>query len=398
MLTAMRLAVLPAALVLCGCNWVFGVEPGEPAGDGGGGPLPDGPAIYASVAELKAVDAKVDAGEEPWASAWPLFAQDVEAATSLAPLSVIDNGAGTTDDDPRAYATDSLSTDCVVGLTNGRHDYCVALAMGHASRDLAIAWVMRGDGAHAERAIELIHHFLLDDTTGVRPTVTNAGPENDGAGNGSPIEIDLWVPPFVYAASFLRGHPHWDTLAHDEADLEVWLRTWRADAASNPPGSGTRYLYHLTAVSAVDAYLEETADLDASLAAMQAYLGDNVDAGGLIEGGGDAAFFHLKAMTLTAQLGTYHGADLFGFIDADGGVLERAFAAYTPCLTGEPACPFGSTPSASDIAEGASMVELAHGQYEDPALREALESVGRPVFDLRVLGWTTLTHGDGFAL
>ena len=395
----MRFAPLPAALLLCGCNWIFGVQAGQPLGDGGSGPLPDG-AIYASVGELTAVDAKVDAGEEPWASAWPLFEQDLQAAITLSPLSVVDNGAGASGSDPRAFATDSLSTDCVVGLTNGRHDYCVALAMGHASRDLAIAWVMRRDEAHAERALELIHHFLLDDTTGVRPMATNAGPENEGEGTGSAIEVDLWVPPFVYAASFLRGHPHWDTLEHGEADFEVWLRTWRADAASNAPSSagGTRYLYHLTAIAAVDAYLEETADLNADIAAMQAYLGDNIDADGLISGAGGSAFFHLEAMTLTAQLAEYHDADLFGFTDADGIVLERAFAAYAPCLVGDAACPFGSTPSAGDIAEGASMTELAHSRYDDPALLQALETVGRPVFDRRVLGWTTLTHGNGFEL
>ena len=148
----MRLAVLPAALLLSGCNWVFGVEAGEPLGDGGAGTLPDGPVIYASAGELVAVKARVDAGDDPWASAFPLFEQDVEQAFSLTPLSVIDNGAGATQSDPRAFATDSLSTDCVVGLTNGRHDYCAALTMGWASRDLAIAWVMMRHDAHAERA------------------------------------------------------------------------------------------------------------------------------------------------------------------------------------------------------------------------------------------------------
>lgn len=394
----MRLAVLPAVLALCGCNWVFGVEAGEPSGDGGNAPLPDGPVIYASAAELTAVKAKVDLGDEPWASAWPVFEQDVEQALALTPLSVVDNGAGANESEPRAFATDSLSTDCVVGLTNGRHDYCAALTMGWASRDLAIAWVMVRDGAYAERAIELIHHFLLDDETGVLPAATNAGPENDGASSGSPIEVDLWVPPFVYAASFLRGHPHWATLEHGEQDFEAWLASWRADAASNAPssGGGTRYLYHLNAVATVDAYLEQTAGLDATLAAMQAYLGDNVDAAGVIDGAGSTAFFHLEAMTLTAQLATYHGADLFGFSDSDGVVLSRAFTAYAPCLTGDAACPFGSTPDAGDIAEGASMTELAYSAYEDPALLAALESVGRPVFDLRVLGWTTLTHGNAF--
>ncbi|MCA9618149.1 MAG: alginate lyase family protein [Myxococcales bacterium] len=387
---------LLALAPLTGCNWVFGIDGGLPEEEAP--PAASGPPVYLEVAEIGRTRARVDAGDEPWASAYPLFLQDVAVARGLTPRSVIDDGAGSTQTDERLFATDSLTSNCIDGLDNERHDYCAALLMGQAARDLALAWRFAGDDDDARLAIDFIQHFLLDETTGVRPTASNAGPRSDGGSAGSPIEIALYVPPFAYAASLLRDHPHWDDLAGGEQALETWFRAFRSDALAQAPApsGGTRYAYHLNAVAAVDAYLDDAAALDATFAAWRELVDGLVDADGLLtSASSDDYFFWLEALTLTAQIASYRATDLFGHADANGVVLERVFEAHAPCLGAAGTCP-RTAASGGALQEGASMYELGHSAYQSAAQLSALEAVGRPVRDIRILGWTTLTHGNAF--
>jgi Alginate lyase len=390
-LVPLLVAVSP---LLGGCNWVFGIEQGDPGSEPAPGPIARS-AVYASVDDLTATKAAVDAAREPWASAYAPFMSDVAEAEALSPVSVIDDGPGADQSDARVFATDALQTDCIVGLTNGRHDYCAALLMGKAARDLAIAWVMTGQASYAERAIDHIHHFLLDDTTGVRPTANNGGPLTSGESSGSTIELALYVPLFAYAASVLHEHPHWATLATADAEdaFTLWLTTWRSDALSNAPAAstGSRYVYHLNALASVEAYLDDPA-LNTTFAAWRVYVNDIVASDGSLDGAGDSAMFWLKGLTLTAAIARQHEGALF---DHDGR-LASSLDAYAPCLSGDAACPMATPLDTGSLSEGGSTFELAHGHFDSAAQLAAIEAVGRPLEDLRVLGWVTLTHGNAF--
>jgi hypothetical protein len=385
-----------AAVATCGCNIVFGVEPGDPAPEQTLPPV-DGPAIFVSTDELREVKKRVDAGDEPWASAYASFEADVASKVdSFVARSVVDNGPGADQTDPNVFATDSSTMNCVATPTDARHDYCAALAMSAVARDLAIAWVMTGEAGYAERSIELLHHWFVADETRVLPSATNGGPQSSGGSPGSAIEIPLWVAPFCYAASFLKQHPHWTTLSDDaEARFEEWIQTWLAAATASPPsaGNGSRYLYHLVAVGAAQALLEQP--VDSTLAAWKAFMSDAIAPDGVVVGSSDVAtaWFHMKAMTLTAQLSTYHGDDLYDFSDATGPALRRAFDTYAPCAGGGAACPSAETLDSVQLAEGASIYELSYKRYQDATHLDVINEHGRPIFDIRVLGNTTLTHG-----
>lgn len=395
------LALLPW---LSGCNVIFGVEHGKsrPSVEV---PL-DGPVLYATRADLIAVSAKVDAGAEPWASAFEAFDADVQTALDMTPRSVVDNGAGTSGD-VHAFATDSPGdSDCDDATTaNIRHDYCAALDMSRGARDLAMAWIMSGDDRYAERAIDLLHHFLIAPDTAMSPRADNAGPHAAAAESGSDIEISLVIPTFAYAASFVFGHAHWQNVGEDaEAEVVAWMTDWAASASGPNAGDTSNYFYHLAALSAVAALRERDADIGAAVATMKSVLtqadaGVSDDGTLFAAGSTQAAWFHLKALTLVAELARHHGEDLYDFDDGRGGAaLRRAFDAYAPCASGGATCPTPGAIDATTLAEGASIYELAHTHYQAASHLEAVEAHGRPVEEIRVLGWTTLTHGDGFAL
>ena len=373
----MRLVALLSVL-LCGCNIVFGVEQGlpHPVDDDETTPVTTtkkmGAPIFISQPEIVAVQAHVDAADEPWASAYVELVEDAEIALGRQPVSVIDdNGA-------RAFETISQTTSCINPPDDNRHDYCAALSMAWSARDLGLMYQLGGDDSHAEKAVELLHHFLVDDTTSVLPAVSNEG-------SGSRIEISLFVAPFAYAASLVRDHPHWGTLSGGQAGLDDWFSSWLTLAKADRPSATSQALYHIAAVAAAEALLEQTSGIDAALADWKATMMTVIAADGTVESSGVGnAFFHIKAITLTAQLSTYYGDNMFDW--SDGMLsLRSVYDQYA-----------GSNANLDpvELAEGASMWELAHTQYGDASLKQLIDVHTRPIWDIRVLGWTTLTHGS----
>ena len=381
-------------LVLSGCNVVFGVESGKSRPTQEPPVQIEGPPIFSTAAQLQAVKAKVDAGQQPWTAAYESFDADVQAALALEPVSVVDDGPRA---DPHRYTSDSNMGDCFDGSALDRHDYCAALFMGHASRDLAISYVMTGNDSHAQKAIELLHHWFVDSATYVSPEATNGG------SLGS-LEIDLWVPPFAYAASFLSGHPHWSELGDDaEQELRSWMSDWlvKAKARSDPSTFSHRF-YYFVAVAAVEALLEQPDGVADVLDKWRAAVDELVEPSGQIlddDGKAGAAYFHLTPMVAIAQLSTYHGDSLYDYPDGSGSAaLQRAFDYYAPCLADAGRCPVSEPADDVDRAEGASNYELSYSQYQQASHLDVLEAYPRPIHDFRILGWTTLTHGNLFEL
>jgi hypothetical protein len=376
-------------VLLSGCNLVFGVDSGKPRVDE---PSSEGPVLFVSREELALVKKQVDAGAEPWASAYAAFEIDASAALDQAPLSVVDDGGN----DPHQFGTDASTGGCG---SPERADYCAALAMSHAARDLALAYAMTGDEARAVKAIDLLHHWFVAPATRMLPVTANGGPVTPGAEPGSGVEIVLVVPTFLYAASFLVGHPHWQELGPTaEADLLLWVRDFLNDARASVPSPSAlhQHAYHLVAIAAAEALLVEQPRFDEWKAFMQGA----VEPTGTITGSGsvDTAWFALKGMVLTAQLSTYHGDDLYGFDDGNGAALARAFDAYAGCAGMQGPCPVSPGTDLGTLAEGASIYELAYSHYQHAEHLTLLETVGRPTTDIRILGYTTLTHGNAFAL
>jgi hypothetical protein len=55
-------------------------------------------------------------------------------------------------------------------------------------------------------------------------------------------------------------------------------------------------------------------------------------------------------------------------------------------------------PAEPSLEELAPVYEVAHSHYQQPTLLEAASLQGRPIWDLRMLGWATLSHGNSFVL
>jgi len=279
-----------------------------------------------------------------------------------------------------------------------RHDYLAAIDMGDWIRDLGLAYQLTGEDRYARTAIDLIHHWFINDATKMRPTVDNKA-------NPWSIEIYITVPKMIYGASMVRDHSYWDEQIGD--GMNGWMQQFLGSAETHEGWAAHNNIYawavQTRAVSA--AYLDDEQALQSAFDDWKSTAVDQVDADGKLQhelGRGDRNLFYslygLKALTLTAEIARQHGTDLYHYDDGNGVVLRRAFDYHAPYAQNPGSWPHHSNPdmSGSERASNIATYELAYSVYQDGEYLETVRSAGRPVTDQRILGVTTLTHGNLF--
>jgi hypothetical protein len=204
------------------------------------------------------------------------------------------------------------------------------------------------------------------------------------------------VPSFIYAASFVRQHPHWAEVGETaEAAFDTWISDYLALSENTPiPTGASSAFYALASRSAAAAHLNRAASLEEMWALWRARVTSDIEPSGVLSGmtAPSVAWFVLKGVVLTAELAAHRGENLYG-----EPALKRALDAYAPCaIPDAPTCPIAETLDAVGLAEGASLYELTYSQYQEPGHLAVIEASGRPVRDVRVLGPVTFTHGNAF--
>ncbi|WP_276246375.1 alginate lyase family protein [Haladaptatus sp. YSMS36] len=366
-------------------------------------PAPDvNRVLYAGLldsVELAAIKEKVTARADPWYAGFLALKRDADRALDVAPRSVVENGAppGV---DARQFATSGAD----------RGDYLLAMTTSHAIRDLGLAYAFTEDDRYAEQAVALLDHWCLNSRTGMVPSGRNNGEAYFS------IELHITIPAMIYGASFVSGHPAWEAVDGGEATFREWVRAYLDDMNA---GRGLDrytgvirnniYAWWILARAVAAAYLGDQNTLRIAFRDWREYAVEQLQANGILEyerqrdDGLSYSLYGLKALALTAELARHYDEDLYEFRTKGGteSALKQAFAFYARFVASSDGWAWGLGEDGytdTEREEGASVYELAYSQWADDAYLDAIESVGRPVNDRRILGWTTLTHANRFAL
>jgi hypothetical protein len=211
----------------------------------------EGGFMFVSRAEMAGVRRKVRAGEEPWQSAYEFLEEQAGKAMTMPPRSVMDM---TSPDYPDHRFVADL---------HDRDDYLGLKQMGDAVLDLGLMHYLTEEDRYAERAIDLVYHWCLNPETYMAPNgdAMNVGPE---------IRIHVQVPKLWWGASFLRGHPYWETVSMAppwedlplEKDGESAFRSWSRELMESMPPAGygmrdNHWMWRMVFYASAAAYLRE---------------------------------------------------------------------------------------------------------------------------------------------
>jgi hypothetical protein len=389
-------------------------RPGEPPTSTPTPTPPDErPVVFLSPDEVAAIRKKLAGRAQPWYDAYRKLIADADAAVRASPKSVVDNGSPAGVDNPRKYGSDApyQSKDGVFSDDIDRRDYFASLDMKDWIRDPALAYAFTGEDRYARAAIDNLHHWFLDERTGVYPSANNYGPDTEGLKSQNSIEYYIFIPAMVHGAALVSGHPYWTEKPNGEPALRNWMTTFQESLNYGSRGGLTGdeiYKWWVTTRAAVAAYLGDESGLEAAFRDWRTTaLTDYEDRGTFAYArqrtrGLFYSLSALNALTLCADIARHHGVDLYSYTrDGDSTpVLQQAHQYHAPILLDPSRWQWQELDglSASEREYGLVSYELAYSQRRDDQFLSAIQTSGRPIYDQRILGWVTLTHGNAFAL
>ena len=362
------------------------------------------PALFADRNELAAVKRRVDAGDDPWASAYEAFIADANESLTASPKSVTDGGGG------HLFKASDPDDDT-------RGDYVAAIEMGDRIRDLGLAYEFTGDDAYAQRAVEFLDHWFFGDTR-MTPEETDT------------VELYITLPKMWYGAELVRDHPAWDDVEGSQSGLADWIRSYLDTVGTGVPTRVQNiFVWREVTHAAGAAYAGDDEAFAAAFDRLRDIAFVQLRSDGLLEEelirseGLSYSLYALKAFVTAAELGRHYGETFYDYERFGGSALELMFDAHAKFFFDPESFDerYGEAGgfAAREREEGTSAYELAHSywgkdRYLDvvrsrgseitneptyvPQHQDAINAKGRPVRDERLLGWTTLTHGNRFAL
>ena len=367
--------------------------------------------VYVGHDELKAVAERVRDGRKPWVNAYTRAIRDADEALEMEARSVVDDGAPNWDDPHR------------FGKDENRHDYHAAIDMTTAVRDTALAYWFTGQDEYAERAIDLLYHWCHDPETRMKP-------DGNMADNNTGIELFVTIPKLWYGAAFLDGHPYWTEKTGD--DLEATFADWVGSFVSSIPAPkyyqyNNIWAWRIATLASAASYLDDQSRLEKAFCMWRgkcetvahdkerprpwSQYRPSLSGKGYLkrelarEDGFGYHVYGMKALTMTAEVARQHDVDLYGYNaptdPGDGSTLRKLFEFMSPYMKLPSRWQWGKGSDSVtnfEMKTYASVFEIAHSLWESPEYLDVVRSAGRPTYDIRHLGWTSLTHANRFDL
>lgn len=369
--------------------------------------------IFTDQTTIRAIQRQVREQRQPWFAAYRRLLEDADEALNAEAMSVVDNGAPHGVDDPNKYGTDApyQETDGVFSEDANREDYDAALAMGGWIRHLGLAYGLTGEDRYARKAVELLHHWFVDPETRMFPAAKNFGPHTEGYTSQNSIEHYITTPKMLYGASFVHTHDAWSAFPGSPVETFVqWVRDYHSDLVrgghrGGPEGNGI-YKWWLVNRTVAAAYLDDTSALSSCFEDWRTTAFSDFEERGTFKfarwrtRGLYYSFSALTSLVLTAEVARHHGVDLYGHTVDGVNRLRTALEFHAPLIRNPDRWRWKELGGLADFERelGGVAYEVSYSHWQDEAYFRAVKAVGRPVFDQRILGWATLTHGNLFEL
>lgn len=370
------------------------------------------PNMFVSSDEIEDIKAKID--QEPWKSAYEKMIKDANIALNVKPPSVTYKGKTPSSGDRHDYYTENpyggwKNCSCAqhmkkcseinccgnawcdgkINLDQDRTDYEYVLLLGNSVRNLGMAYAFTGDKKYADKVLDFINTWCVNPTTKMNPKFTN---------DQSRIEISITIPGMFYGADLIWNYPGWN--ANDKQKFKEWVsdmiksaKTWSRD--NNWEG------WRLVLISAASVITEDEDSRN--------YAFDKWKEAIPIQIGTDGkmvqelhrtlslfySVFGMNALTQTTEIARHYNVDLYNYKTPDGRGLELALDYHAPYIAlkkpwtaGKQIRPYKG--------EGATVYELAYKFKQKPSYEDVIKKWGRPMYELRIIGPVTLTHGVAF--
>jgi len=175
--------------------------------------------LFLSSQQMEQVRRRVDAGEQPWASAYQALLVAAERGLQQKPLSVRQNGGS-----PhfRADVTYVQGQDGVYDEDSNRESVQLGMLLGDTVRDLALAHRLTRDARYAEHALILIHAWCINQNTRMFASGRVEDAWTRGGIYGGDVLMFSAFRNLFLAIYLLDDYSGWSLNAH--AAVRRWVR------------------------------------------------------------------------------------------------------------------------------------------------------------------------------
>ncbi|MCF6348777.1 MAG: alginate lyase family protein [Flavobacteriaceae bacterium] len=336
------------------------------------------PNMFLNASEVASIKAKIDAGQEPWTTAYNTALSRANTLLNQSPISVRDSG----------------NTSWIFSSGDNRHDYNAARTMCYAIRDLGIAYAFSENDAYADKAIELIHHWTTDPASRMKPQMSSGQ---------SWIELSITMPAMFYGADMIWNYSGWD------ADQKAGFINWVQDFVNVTINSNTVVPtnnfgdWRLVFLASAAVIIEDPSVIANVVTHYKKLVPLQIASNGRLTWEfdrtepKDGLFYSTYAMIAIAQICEivrHHGTDLYNWKASNGkGSIEKAFDYMAPFVVNPSSWTQPSTPEPyTYTGENAVGYELAYSIWQKPEYLAVINHWGRPMHGVYVQGPLTLTH------
>ncbi len=174
---------------------------------------------YLNVDTIDAIRQRVGSGREPFASAWNRLLADAKSGLDQPPISITQNGGSPYFRQDAVYVP---GRDGEFNPDSNIKSRSLATKAGKVALDLALAWRFTGEARFADKALEQIHAWCLNQNTFMMPTGRVFDSYALGMGYGGDIVLFVSFFDLFTAEYLLADYSGWNLPTR--AAVKRWTR------------------------------------------------------------------------------------------------------------------------------------------------------------------------------